>query len=477
MIDVYVVSTYRPRFCGIAEFSANIVNSLRRYRRSNKDIGEISVAAIDRGDNEKYNPKDVFTSINQFDQKSWEGAGESIAQRVKDGRSIGKQGIVLANMEYGIIGDYDKRQDNLTPMLKILRENGVPVVLQLHTLPNPDHPDFQYQLDVLKNASKYSNAVSVISKIAGDKLSQPPYNLEIEVIQIDHGVRAHRYRKEDRGNAKVKLGLDDLIVVTTLGFNSPNKGREYSAQAHAEFLKSLSDSQRKRIVYVMAGGYHPDFVMKGDGKFFNEYKDKFLGQLDSFGLSVLETKQLRKLDKDDFEKHDVILWDKLLSDTQFRDLFSATDVIINPTRDRWQVSSGVLADVLGYGRASISTDSLYAQEIMLPDAAVYQEVISRSHGDKWRALEKIWDKSNGIVVPLNDLPGEMPVGDVETMIRAEHYLHFNPRTRKHMEERSRRKGRRMPFIAIAGDYHLACQDIVEGEERSSEKLLSFREIN
>ena len=475
MIDVYVLSTYRPRFCGIAEFSAYIVNSLRRYRISNKDIGEVYVAAIDRGDNEKYNPKDVFISISQFGQKSWEEAGESIVQRVKDGRSIGKQGIVLANMEYGIIGDYDQRQDNLTPTLKILRDNSVPVILQLHTLPNPEHPDFQYQLDVLRNTSRYSNAIAVISKIAGDKLSQPPYSLETNIVQIDHGVRAHRYRKGDRELAKKELGLDGLIVVSTLGFNSPNKGREYSAQAHAEFLKNLSESQRKRIAYVMAGGYHPDFVKKEDGKFFKDYKDKFSGDLKSFGLSVLETSQLRKLSKDDFEKNDVILWDKLLSDAQFRSLFSASDVIINPTRDRWQVASGILAEVLGYGRASISTDSLYAQEIMLPDAAVYQEVISRKYGDKWGGLEKIWDKSNGIVVPLNNLAGEMPVADVETIARAEYYLLFNPKTRKDMEERARRRGRRMPWNQIAGDYHLLFQDIIEGEERSVEKLLSFRE--
>ena len=69
----------------------------------------------------------------------------------------------------------------------------------------------------------------------------------------------------------------------------------------------------------------------------------------------------------------------------------------------------------------------------------------------------------------------MPVADVETISRAEYYLLFNPKTRKDMEERARRRGRRMPWNQIAGDYHLLFQDIIEGEERSVEKLLSFRE--
>jgi len=336
MIDVYIISTYRPRFCGIAEFSANVVASLRGYRRSNKDVGDVQVAAIGSGENGvKYNTSDVFTSIRQFDQKSWEEAGESISQRVKDGRSLGKQGIVLANLEYGIIGEYDAKQDNLTPLLRVLKDNSVPVILQLHTLPNPEHPDFSYQLEVLKSTARYSNTIAVISKIAGDKLSQPPYSLEANVVQIDHGVRAHRYRRDDRELAKAKYGLDNLIVVTTLGFNSPNKGREFSAQAHSEFLKGLSESQRRRIVYIMAGGYHPDFVKKDSGKFFREYKEKFLGMLESSGLTVLETSRLSNVKKEDFEKGDVILWDKLLSESEFKGLFTASDIIVNPTRDKW----------------------------------------------------------------------------------------------------------------------------------------------
>ncbi|MEM3112981.1 MAG: hypothetical protein QXI33_00990 [Candidatus Pacearchaeota archaeon] len=475
MIDIYVVSTYKPRYCGIAEFSGNLVKTFKTIRKANKDIGDIYVAAIDKGEkNLEYKTPEIFTLINQFDESSWIECAESISRRINEGKKLGKHGIVLANMEYGIIGNYDQRQDNYSPFIKKLKEYGIPLVTQLHTV--LDKPS-EYHLNVLKNIEKYSDAITVISKIAGDLLSKPPYSLDANIMQIDHGVRAYKFRKDDRKKVKEKYGLQDTILISTLGFNSPNKGREFAIKAHAEFLKSLSQSQRNRVVYIMAGGYHPDFIQAENGKYYREYEDKFKGIIEEEKLSFKEVKDLVKLERKNFE--DIILWNKMLSDKQFRELLIASDVVINPTRDKRQISSGIVAEILGYGKASIVTESFYTREVMLPSAAEIEEIRLHNYGknrNRFAKLEQIWDKSKGIVVSLNDAEGEnMPVPDLEEIVRAERYLLFEPtKRRKDMELRARRQGRRMPWNLVGGEYHLLFQDIIEEKDLRSERLLGLR---
>jgi glycosyltransferase involved in cell wall biosynthesis len=481
MIDTYIISTYRPRFCGIAEFSANIVDALTKYRKTNSDIGDIKVAAIDVSEREiNYSSnREVFSKIEQNEEESWIEIAESINKRIADGKKIGRKGIVFANMEYGIIGDYGKKQDNLTPFLQKLREAETKSVVQIHTLPNPSHPDFKYQLETLQKISQNTDAIVSISCIAGDMMLMPPYNLENNIVYIDHGVRAVNYRKEDRTRAKKKYGLEDKIVVATFGFNSPGKGRDYSAIAHSEFLKSLSESQRKRVVYLMAGGFHPDFVQQEGGKYYQEYKEKFNTNLESSGVSFKEVTDPKQIKQEDWEKNDIIILNKLLSNNEFKTLFTAADLVINPTRDRMQVSSGILAEVLGYGKACISTDSLYARETLLPEAAVVEEINKRKNINDDERQIRIWGKSQGIVVPLIDTKKEnTPIPDIESIEKGEGYLLFEPiKNRKEMESRARVKGRRMGWGHIAGDYHRLFQDLIEDEEKRDEKVLFLRNTN
>ena len=70
----------------------------------------------------------------------------------------------------------------------------------------------------------------------------------------------------DRLAVKEKYGLKDSFLVTTLGLLSPDKGIQYSIRAYGRFLKqSCTDSQRERIVYLIAGQCHPDFIRAAEG--------------------------------------------------------------------------------------------------------------------------------------------------------------------------------------------------------------------
>ncbi|MBS3072383.1 hypothetical protein J4477_00940 [Candidatus Pacearchaeota archaeon] len=479
MTDVYVVSTYRPRFCGIAEFSANLVKGFKRARRSDESIGNVYVVAIDNNRQRTEYGRDVSLVINQYDESSWVKSANAIAG--KDGKKV-----VLANMEYGIIGDYDSRQDNLTPFMKTLNERGVPVVVQVHTVKGENID--QYNTDVLRNSSKYGKAITIMSQIAGDMLSQEPYSLEGKIEYISHGVRAHeRYSETDRRNVKSKYGLDGMIVVANFGYNSPNKGREYGNIGHLEFLKTLSESQRKRVVKIDSHGPHEGFASKEGGKYWIEYDSRFKALITNSGLRWLEVSQsqFKKLTRQDFEKHDVVLINRTLDNKTFGECFIMSDLIINPTRDPWQITSGIRAETQGYGRAGIFSSSLDSMENFMPGEAVIKEVIGKKkHATRLDEKRHIWDKSSGIVVDLipsngHDLLGiepNLPVLDIEEIAAAEYYLLVgNDNQRTDMEDRSREKGRGIPWTRVALRYSRLFQEISEEEESKKEKLLYLKE--
>ena len=479
MIDVYVVSTYRPRFCGIAEFSANLVAGLKEARRADKNIREVYVAAINKNNSKLKYPNDVSLVINQYDESSWIDAANRIADR--EGEKI-----VLVNMEYGIIGDYDLRQDNLTPFMRTLHEKGVPIVTQVHTVKGESVEP--YHLDVLKNAAKYGKAMTVMSQIGAHMLSQDPYLLEGDIQYIAHGVRAHRrYSEGDRREVKAKYGLDGMIVVANFGYNSPNKGREYGTIAHNEFLKTLSESQRKRVIKIDAYAPHKEFASKEDGKYWKDYDERFKDLLDGNKMGWKEVSPLgfRKLTRKDFEDHDLILINKTFSDAFFGEGFIMSDVIINPTRDPNQITSGIRAEAQGYGRAGIFSGSLDAKENFLPREAVVREVIKRKkHKNMLDEMVHIWDNSSGIVVDLIPSNGEdllgiepnLPVLDVDTIAKAEYYLLVgDDKKRMYMEARAREKAMSIPWTRVASRYSRLFQGIIEEMTSKKDRLLFLRE--
>ena len=65
----------------------------------------------------------------------------------------------------------------------------------------------------------------------------------------------------DRLTIKEALGLKGFFLATTIGMLSPDKGVQYSIEGYAQFVEaSLTGRQRGRIVYLIAGSCHPDFV-------------------------------------------------------------------------------------------------------------------------------------------------------------------------------------------------------------------------
>ena len=82
---------------------------------------------------------------------------------------------------------------------------------------------------------------------------------------IDHGIRMQHRSQFDRLEIKHKYGLENGFLITTLGLLSPGKGIQFGLRGYGKFLNdSCTDEQRKRMVYLIAGQCHPEFV-KADG--------------------------------------------------------------------------------------------------------------------------------------------------------------------------------------------------------------------
>ena len=72
----------------------------------------------------------------------------------------------------------------------------------------------------------------------------------------------------------------------------------------------------------------------------------------------------RDLEGTDFGENDVVFLDVFLDETTLVELYCATNTMVLPYLNMQQISSGILADTLGSGRAAITTKFRYAVELL-----------------------------------------------------------------------------------------------------------------
>src|SRR4030095_5448364 len=115
-----IVSTYRPRPCGIAVFSSDLRAALLEADSSLS----VEIVSIVR-DDPFSRPPEVVTTIRQ------DVAGDYAAAASELNRDVD---VVLVEHEYGIFGG-----DSGNYILKLTSELSVPMVVTLHTvLANPE---------------------------------------------------------------------------------------------------------------------------------------------------------------------------------------------------------------------------------------------------------------------------------------------------------------------------------------------------
>jgi glycosyltransferase involved in cell wall biosynthesis len=412
--NIRIVSTYPPRKCGIGTFSRNLADALKHFTG---EVGHIRVAAIDK-DGLPYNiPVDLV--IDQYHPQSWHKAGNDIIERAKESTN---PTVVLLQHEYGLDPNKDgedSKGTNFVETAKTFHKQALLTFVYLHTvLNNPN----EHQRKVLQDLASNSDGILVTTESAVDMLKSSAYGIkESKIKHIDHGIRMQNPSQYDRLAIKKEYGLENQLLVTTLGLHSPGKGLQYSIRAYAKFLnESFTKAQREKIVYLIAGPCHPEFVKVEGGKLYREY-DATLNQ--ALKDSELKWCKVKDISEADFGACDVIFLDTFLDERTLLNLYGATNVMLLPYLDMQQISSGILADTVGSGRVPIATKFKYALELIGHPTPVPDGIIIGPH-------------ARGVLVD----PGE---ASIEQIAQGLDYLVFNRRKRLGMEKRVHSRGYQM----------------------------------
>ena len=414
--NIRIVSTYPPRRCGIGTFSRSLASALSHFTA---EVGYIRIAAIDNHNGPYDIPVDLI--IDQDNPKSWSNTVNHIYARSKE--SVTPTVVVLQH-EYGLDPDEDGNAGcgmNFVEMARAFRERELTTLVYLHTV--LDEPD-DHQRNVLKELAKHSGGLIVTTESAISMLESPHYGIEhSKLTHIDHGIRMHHPSQFDRLEIKKEFGLENHFLATTLGLQSPDKGLQYSIPAYGRFVnESCTNEQRKKTVYLIVGQCHPEFVKADGGVHYRQYQAMLNDALDNAKVKWCRVKEL---DGIDFDEYDIVFYDTFLNESGFLKFYGATNVMLLPYLNMQQISSGILADVLGSGRIAIATKFRYAVELIHSNKACPEGAV-------------IGRYARGILVD----PGE---ASIEQIAQSLDYLIFNQHKRLRMEKQAHQRGYQMQW--------------------------------
>jgi len=316
------------------------------------------VLAIDNGSGPYDIPVDLV--IDQYNAESWRYGARDIIARSKEGTN---PTVVLLQHEYGLDpadDGEDARGTHYVELARQLKEAGLTTITYLHTV--LDEPD-EHQRQVVRELAGCCDGLVVTTESAIEILESEAYGIEhTKLNHIDHGIRMHHPSHFDRLSIKQEYGLENRFLVTTLGLLSPDKGIEYGIRGYGRFVnESLTAGQRKRIVYLVAGQCHPDFVQVDGGRPYAEYQASLL---DALERAKVRWCRVNELGETNFDDYDVVLYDAFIDEGTLLRLYGATNVMVLPYLNMQQISSGILADTLGSGRVAITTKFRYARELI-----------------------------------------------------------------------------------------------------------------
>jgi len=383
------------------------------------EVGRIRVAAIDKN-NGPYNiPVDLV--IDQYSSESWGFAIKNIITRAKESTN---PTIVILQHEYGLDPDKngeDSKGTNFVDMAKAFSGQGLNTLVYLHTV--LDEPN-DHQKKTLQELAKFSDGFVLTSESAIETLESTTYKIDRSKLKhIDHGIRMQHPSEYDRLAVKEKCGLKDFFLVTTLGLLSTDKGIQYSIRAYGRFLReSCTKSQREKIVYLIAGQWHPEFVRAEGGKLYREYKAVLEQALEDSKLRWCQVKELGGVA---FGRYDVVFLDAFLDESTFLEFYGATNIMVLPYLNMFQTSSGILADTLGSSRVAITTKFRCALELIHSNKPCPSGLV-------------IGRYARGILVDAGEASVEQIAGALD-------FLVFNQNKRLAMEKEAHQRGFQMQW--------------------------------
>jgi len=318
---VCFISSYKPRQCGIATFTANIINSLPIPKHKKKII-----AISDKPNTYTYGPQ-IIAEIIQNNKNSYLQA----AKKINKDKNID---VVCLQHVFSLFGG--KHGENIVLFLKNLKK---PVATTFHMIysktkiPNTfEVVDSSFSF-ITKEIIKYSKKLIVIIQPIADLLESQYDVPEEKIVVIPHGMP--NLKRAEPKIFKKKLGLGKGEIISTFGLIRPKKGLEYVIRAMPKVLKKYPYAK-----FIILGECHPNRPKK------------------YYNFLIKETKKINLLNKHIFFVNQYLTFKEIVH------YLLATDVFVTPYLVPEQNSSGAIAYAMGCGKAIISTPFAYAKEVL-----------------------------------------------------------------------------------------------------------------
>lgn len=443
--DIYIISTFPPRKCGIATFTENLVSAL------GEKVNSINIGAIESKSESHPYPYPVIKDwiINQGDPNSW----RSTAHKISSSASKKRNPVVILQHEFGLDsgppGSSGDRGKSFVDVSRLFKQSGITTVTYLHTIkPKPEKASkkelegYKKEARLIKELSNYNDGLVVTAQGAIDILSSEDYGIPPQKVEhIPHGTRDFSHKGRDE--TKERYGLEGKLIFSTVGMKGPKKGITDAIRGWGEFLNSgVSKNSREKLAYIVAGGYHPNYIAENKGKNLKQFQEEVSDTISQYNLKSETTNNPNELGKL-ASKNDVVFLEPALEESYIPedvlvDMFSITNAMVLAYRNKDQISSGPLSDALGSGRVTIATKFPYAHEMLNPSGESNEGIIGISN-----------DRSRGLLVD-NDAPDYM--ASPSQLAECFDHITYNNEARIGMEQRAYLKGLKMRWPEVGSDF-------------------------
>lgn len=324
-----VLSTYPPRRCGIATFTADLRSALR----TSSPGWRVDVCAVDR-DGLAYGPE-VIDVVDQDDRDDYRRAARAVVATGTD--------LVVVQHEYGIFGGPDG--SHVLDFVDELAALGMPYAVTLHTVLPAPSPG---QAGVLAGVCRDATRVSVFTETARQVATRAGSVEQEQVAVVPHGVPARLGEPVVPAEVgplvgEVMASLDGARILSTFGLLRPGKGLETAISALPAVVERHPD-----VRYVIAGATHPEVVRRSG----EEYRRSLITLVGELGI-----------------REHVRFIDAFLSEVDIAALLARTELYLTPYRSPDQTCSGPLTFALGAGCPVVSTSYRYAMDLVTPPDA------------------------------------------------------------------------------------------------------------
>jgi glycosyltransferase involved in cell wall biosynthesis len=314
---ILMVSTYPPTRCGIATFTHSLVEALSRLRGGSDGL---AVARL-MGRDDVVVPAAGVELVAAVDCPTWPAAVARVSSHFD---------VVWIQHEFGIFGCHGP--DAIEDLFRLVDK---PIVSTFHTVLRCPSPE---QRSVMDQLLAGSDTAVALSNVAGNRLVEVYGADPHDVRVIPHG--AGQYREKGKP-------AREQPRVLTWGLLGPGKGIEWGIRAMARL-----DSLHPRPHYVVAGATHPS-VLRSQGTAYRRNLERLATDL---GIREM-----------------VSLQDFYITPERLEELLGSAQIVLLPYDSSEQVSSGVLVEAIGAGKAVVATGFPHAVELLSEGAGTLVE--------------------------------------------------------------------------------------------------------